>query len=63
VSGEAAGVMTAVRAGTGGRLIAELTARAGCLPTRVEELEPAIAAGKFRDDCFVAPGFTGAARC
>jgi hypothetical protein len=26
-------------------------------------LNRAIAAGEFRDDCFVGPGFTGAARC
>jgi hypothetical protein len=26
-------------------------------------LNLAIAAGEFRDDCFAAPGFTGAARC
>ena len=26
-------------------------------------LNRAIAGGEFRDDCFVGPGFTGAARC
>jgi hypothetical protein len=26
-------------------------------------LNRAIAGGEFRDECFVGPGFTGAARC
>jgi hypothetical protein len=35
----------------------------GGSPALRRVLNRAIAAGEFRDDCFVGPGFTGAARC